>query len=73
MFPKKILTFHGKIYTENASVAAWRFGLHDPKGNWPNLNPKFQMYNLNKETTNSRDHLCSSNLEIGISCITVIS
>jgi hypothetical protein len=52
----------GIIYAENSSVS-WRFGLHDHKKELAkpqSLKPNIYFRN---EITNSRDHLCSSNLE----------
>jgi hypothetical protein len=43
-----------------------------PKGVKLNLNPKFQIYVLEKEIKNSRDHLCSSNPEKKISSIRLL-
>ncbi len=53
-----------KIGTENFLSVLMRFGLHDPKRNWPNLKPKSQKHTLEKKIKNPRDHLFSSNLEI---------
>jgi len=35
--------------------------LQDPKSNLSNLNPKFQIYTIEKERTNSSDHLFRAN------------
>jgi hypothetical protein len=57
--------FHSwEIYTENSSVLL-RFGLHDPKGISQTLKSQIpNIYFRKGKITNSRDHLCSYNLEI---------